>query len=62
MSEELKDKAQKGIQKYYEEQGLEDIGDTGLSERFIGTWGTEYQQAGDEFLNRYLDTKFYEGF
>ena len=60
--DELKDKAKGYIKKYCEEEGLEDVGATGLDEQFLNTWGDEYKEAGDEFLGAWLNTKFYEGY
>ena len=59
---ELKLKAEKKVTDYIKEHGMDDIGPTGIAERFINTYQQEYQIAGDEFLHQYLEHKFVEGY
>ena len=59
---DLKEKAERTVKTYFDEHGMDDLSPTGLSERFLNTYQSEYQQAGEPFLKTYLDHKFVEGY
>lgn len=52
------------IYKYREDHGLPftEKDDWGLAEFFINQYSDEYHQAGDEFLQVWLDNKFKEDY